>query len=286
MAARKGVTPLPATVLAVDPSHDLASLRVKATIGPALQVAQIGDSAALRIGELVVAVGNPFGREGAMTVGVVAARAPVDLEESAEHAEPIAPDAPTEGQERQPGRGGHGFAGGQRRRLETEVIQADIRLYPGNSGGPLADAAGRVVGINSMVVGGLGFAIPSHTVRAFLAQAQTAMQRPYLGVELLTVPLSPAQQTRIQAHIQAHSGAAHPTAILVTGIEPGSPAQAAGVLVGDLLLAVNGQALAQAQQLPRVLARIAGEETPVTLALLRGEARIELRLTPELRAAA
>jgi len=250
---------LPATLLAVDPSHDLASLGVRAS---GLRPATIGDSSGLRVGELVVALGNPFGREGALTAGVVAARAPVDLQESAEHAEPIAPG---EG----PGRG---------RRLETEVIQADIRLYPGNSGGPLADARGRVVGINAMVVGGLGFAIPSHTVQTFLAEAGQSADRPYLGVELLTVPVPPAQQARF--------GLAQPVATLITGVAVGSPADGAGVLVGDLLLAVNGQPIAEAAQLLRVLARGATVQGPLTLELLRGGKRIELSLTPELRAAA
>lgn len=248
---------LPAKLLALDPSHDLAALSVRAAW---LRPAEVGDSARLRVGELVVALGNPFGREGALTAGVVAARAPVDLEASAEHADPIAP-------------GGPGFRGG--RRIETEVIQADIRLYPGNSGGPLADAQGRVVGINSMVVGGLGFAIPSRTVQAFLASAGENTQRPYLGVELLTVPLAPAQQARLSL--------GQPAATLVTGVAPGSPAESAGVLVGDVLLAVNDQPIMEASQLLRVLARIAKPEGELTLRLLRGGRRIELTLTPELR---
>jgi serine protease Do len=254
---------LPAILVAVDPSHDLASLRVRAT---GLRPADIGDSASLRVGELVVALGNPFGREGALTAGVVAARAPVDLEESAEHAEPIAPSDEWQ------------WSLGRGRRFETEVIQADIRLYPGNSGGPLADAHGRVVGINAMVVGGLGFAIPSRTVQAFLAQAGQSAERPYLGVELLTVPVPPAQQARF--------GLAQPAATLITGVAPGSPAETAGVLVGDVLLAVNGQPITEAGRLLRILARNAQPEGPLTLQLLRGGARIELALTPELRAAA
>ncbi len=252
---------LPATVIAVDPSHDLASLSIRAA---GLRPAEIGDSSSLRVGELVVALGNPFGREAALTAGVVAARAPVDLEESAEHAEPIAP-----GEGRGPGRG---------RRLETEVIQADIRLYPGNSGGPLADARGRVVGINAMVVGGLGFAIPSRTVQTFLAQAGQSAERPYLGVELLTVPLAPAQQARF--------GLSQPAATMITGVASGSPAEAAGVLLGDLLLAVNGQPIVEATQLLRVLARGATPDGRLTLQVLRGGQRIEIALTPELRAAA
>lgn len=266
-------TLIPATLGAVDPSHDLAALSVRVKAATGLRQAEIGDSAALRVGELVVAVGNPFGRVGALTAGVVAARAPVDLEESAEHAEPIAPgeapgDAPSG--ERWRGRG---------RRLETEVIQADIRLYPGNSGGPLADARGRVVGINAMVVGGLGFAIPSRTVQWFLANAERASTRPYLGVQVLTAPVSPALAQRL--------GLSRETAALIAGIESGSPAEAAGVLVGDILLAVNGREVAEANGLLRALARLgAAGSQPITLELLRGGERMTLALTPELRAAA
>ena len=169
---------LAATLTAVDPTRDLAALKVT---GKGFTAAEIGDSATLRVGELVIAVGNPWGRVGAMTAGVVAARAPVDLEEEAKHADPITPD---ESREERPRRGWR-FG----RRLETEVIQADIRLYPGNSGGPLADAQGRVVGVNSMVVGGLGFAIPSQAVRQFLAETQRNTQL-YLGVQVLSTPIS------------------------------------------------------------------------------------------------
>jgi serine protease Do len=200
----------------------------------------------------------------------VAARAPVDLEESAAHADPIAPGEAEREQRRGRGRG---------RRLETEVIQADIRLYPGNSGGPLADARGRVVGINAMVVGGLGFAIPSRTVQAFLADTAHATTRPYLGIQVLTAPISPALRARL--------GVAQPSAALITAVEVGSPAEKAGALVGDILLAVNGQTVADAEHLLRVLGRIdASGGAPITLGLLRGGARLELALTPELRAAA
>jgi len=258
---------IPATLGAVDASHDLAALTARAGAATGLRQAEVGDSASLRVGEVVVAVGNPFGRVGALTAGVVAARAPVDLEESAEHADPIAPE-----DERRPGRG-------RGRRLETEVIQADIRLYPGNSGGPLADARGRVVGINAMVVGGLGFAIPSRTVQAFLADAGRASTRPYLGVQVLTAPVSPALAQRF--------GVQRRTAALVAGVEAGSPAEAAGVLVGDILLAVNGQEVAEANGLLRALARLgAAGGQPITLRLLRGGERVDLALTPELRAAA
>ena len=263
---------LAATLTAVDPTRDLAALKVT---GKGFTAAEIGDSATLRVGELVIAVGNPWGRVGAMTAGVVAARAPVDLEEEAKHADPIAPDEshPNESREERPRRGWR-FG----RRLETEVIQADIRLYPGNSGGPLADARGRVVGINAMVVGGLGFAIPSRAVRQFLAETQRNTQL-YLGVQVLSTPISAAQRDRL--------GLSGETAALIMGVEASSPADAAGVLVGDILLAVGSYEITDAASLARIMRRLdTPQGEPLTLRLARAGRPIELTLTPELRAAA
>jgi serine protease Do len=263
---------LAATLTAVDPTRDLAALKVT---GKGFTAAEIGDSATLHVGELVIAVGNPWGRVGAMTAGVVAARAPVDLEEEAKHADPITPgeSRPDESREERPRRGWR-----PGRRLETEVIQADIRLYPGNSGGPLADARGRVVGINAMVVGGLGFAIPSRTVRQFLAETQRNTQL-YLGVQVLTTPISAAQRDRL--------GLSGETAALIMDVEAGSPADAAGVLIGDILLAVGSYEITDAASLARIMRRL---DTPqgelLTLRLARAGQPIELTLTPELRAAA
>jgi serine protease Do len=263
---------LAATLIAVDPTRDLAALKVT---GKGFTAAEIGDSATLRVGELVIAVGNPWGRVGAMTAGVVAARAPVDLEEEAKHADPITPgeSRPDESREERPRRGWR-----LGRRLETEVIQADIRLYPGNSGGPLADSRGRVVGINAMVVGGLGFAIPSRAVRQFLAETQRNTQL-YLGVQVLTTPISAAQRGRL--------GLSGETAALIMGVEAGSPADAAGVLVGDILLAVGSYEITDAASLARIMRRLdAPQGEPLTLRLARAGQPIELTLTPELRAAA
>src|SRR5215831_4417817 len=151
---------LQGTLIAVDPEHDLAALRVHAS---GLQPAHIGNSTALRVGELVLAVGHPMGRVGALTLGVVAARAPVDPDTRLE------PVAPAEEAHKPPAADGDNAPGRARRRHGVDFIQADLRLYPGNSGGPLADAQGRVVGVNAMMGGGLAFAIPSRVVEQFLA---------------------------------------------------------------------------------------------------------------------
>ena len=115
--------------LAWDPEYDLAALALDAE---GLSAADVGDSDRLRVGDLVVAVGNPFGLVGAVTAGVI-------------------------------------HAIGPRRTAGSSFIRADLRLAPGNSGGPLADARGRVIGINAMIVGGLALAVPSNVVARFLA---------------------------------------------------------------------------------------------------------------------
>jgi serine protease Do len=120
---------LEARGLAWDPEHDLAALAID---GDGLSAADVGDSDGLRVGDLVVAVGNPLGLTGAVTAGVI-------------------------------------HAIGPRRLAGPSFIQADLRLAPGNSGGPLADARGRVIGINAMIAGGLALALPSNVVARFVA---------------------------------------------------------------------------------------------------------------------
>ena len=243
---------LTAQVVAVDPSHDLALLHTSAA---GLRAAEYGDSAALRVGELVLAVGNPWGREGAVTVGVVEARAPAD------------PDVELEPAEEETRR-----AWGQWRPQRIELIQADIRLYPGNSGGPLADARGRVVGINAMIGGGLGFAIPSRTVRQFVAEADGIANPMLLGVQVVTVPLPDALRQRLSI--------AQETAPLIAAVEAGSAGAQAGLLVGDVLLAIDDVPVRAAEQLGRILNRAGSREQPRTLAIIRAGERQTLTATP------
>ena len=123
-----------ARLLARDPEHDLAALAIDAH---GLATAEIGDSDGLRVGQLVVAVGNPLGLAGAVTAGLI-------------------------------------HAIGPRRPAGPSLIQADLRLAPGNSGGPLADARGRVIGINAMIAGGLALAVPESLVARFLGALRSA----------------------------------------------------------------------------------------------------------------
>lgn len=258
---------LTGVVSAVDPARDLAALRVQAQ---GLHPLEIGDSAALRVGELVVAVGSPFGRFGAMTVGVVAAQAPADPDLAVEPAEDHAVGDAPQGQHAGHGAGRHAPLG--RRWLpRLEVIQADIRLYPGNSGGPLADARGRVVGINAMVGGGLAFAIPSRTVQQFLIEAQRLAHRTRLGVEALSVPLPPMLAQRL--------GTTQTSAALIAAVADGGTAAVAGMLVGDIVLAVAGQPILGAPDLARALMR-RDDHRPFAITLARGGQRHELMLAP------
>jgi serine protease Do len=221
-------------VIARDEANDLALIRVDAELTPL----EHGDSRSLRPGNLVFAIGNPWGQRGTLTRGVVLTRGAGGLET----------DAPV-----------------------RDVIRADIRLAPGNSGGPLADAAGRVIGINAMIVGGMGVAIPVHTAEAFIDSHEEA-EPGVLGVTLMPVAIPGAM---------AAAFALTPEALMLTGIEPGSPADSAGLLPGDLLVGVAG-AGGGVRSIAGRLRRIhAGR--PVELSILRGGSLVTTRATPVVR---
>lgn len=197
------------TVTARDTHNDLAVLRIPALD---LTAASIGDARPLRPGELVLAVGHPFGVRGALTVGVV----------SNAH---------------RPARPGVG----------RELVVADVRLGPGNSGGPLADARGRVVGINAMVAGGMALAVPSHLVERLLG---ADAGRPRLGIEVQDVELAPLQV--VQAGEQFRRG------VLVLAVRPDSVGETAGLVVGDVVLAVDGRPTPDGAALAAALAEHPG----------------------------
>lgn len=221
---------LEATVTARDPRNDLALLNVPARD---LATPSIGDARALRVGELVLAVGHPFGIRGAVTVGVVSAALP---------------------------------AGGSEQ--GRELVRADVLLGPGNSGGPLTDARGRVVGINAMVSGGLALAVPSHVAERLVADRAG---RPSLGIAIRDVELPSA--------LAARAGIISRHAALVTGVSGGGPAEGAGLLLGDLLVAVDGRPLDGTDGLLDALAGHDGG--PLRLGLLRGGLAREVVVMPE-----
>ncbi|HEY7068207.1 MAG TPA: trypsin-like peptidase domain-containing protein, partial [Chloroflexota bacterium] len=212
---------LPATLVARDPALDLAALRVPATGLPA---APVGDSTALRVGQLVFAMGHPLGEPHAGALGIV-----TSVGRSVQVGGQHLPDA----------------------------VQADLALYPGNSGGPLADARGRVVGINSMVVPPrLALAVPSATVAGFL----TPGGRARLGVRTQRVALPPPLARRL--------GRPHDYALMVVEVMPGEPAAESGLLPGDVLLAIGDTPLDSPTTLAECLDASAGGS--VHLAALRG----------------
>jgi serine protease Do len=267
-----------AEVTAFDQRNDLAVLKVAAGDLPA---APIGDARALRPGELVIAVGHPYGVRNAVTVGVVNAAIPGGpggpggargpREAGGEGAEGAgAADAP-------PGGGAAPAGDGVRQRNRLwrwaqgrELVMADVLLGPGNSGGPLADARGRVVGINAMVAQGLALAVPSHLVDRLLARRGDP---PRLGVGVLDV--------LVPASLAARAGVEPGAAPMLIEILPGSPAAHAGLQIGDVLLAVDGVALDGSGSLLNALeahgdgdGHGAGGARPVALTLIRGgEAR-------------
>jgi serine protease Do len=212
-------------VTARDTRRDLASLRVNGVSG--LEPAAPGDSGALRPGELVIAVGNPLGFTGALSTGVVHALGPLA------------------------GLGPRNW------------VQAAVRLLPGNSGGPLADARGRVVGINTMIVRGLALAIPSNTVADFLRRGTSSVS--------LGVVIQPVQE-----------------GLLVLKVLPGSPAEAASLLIGDLLVGAGGRTFRSPDDLADALD--ANNGGSLSLDFMRGERRhvrhVTVRLEPARAAAA
>jgi serine protease Do len=207
-----------------DDSRDLAILRVEAG---RIEPAAFGDSSRVRAGELVIAVGNPMGFTGALSTGVVHGVGPV------------------------PGMGGQPF------------IQTTVRLAPGNSGGPLVNAGGHVIGINTAIVGGgLGLAVPANAVRRLLTAGPPAE----LGVAVRPVRI-PGRNAGI--------------ALLVLNVAPGSAADYVSLRQGDLLVAAEGRSFEAAEDLREALDRSTGKT--VTIQFLRGgqakEREVTIRLT-------
>jgi S1-C subfamily serine protease len=232
---------LPAVVVGDDPGTDLAVVRVEESGLPA---AQLGDSGALRIGQVVIAIGNPFGFQCSVTAGVVSAL----------------------------GRSLRTTSG----RLIDNIIQTDAALNPGNSGGPLVNTAGQVVGINTAVIlpaQGLCFAIPVNTA-TFVASRlirDGRIVRGYLGIGGQTVPLP---RSLLRRHgLKADSG------VLVLTVEPDSPAARADLEPRDCILRFGDSPVPDVDTLHRLLTETAvGISTPLTV-LRDGEA-ITRTVTP------
>jgi S1-C subfamily serine protease len=224
-----------------DPLSDLAVLRADRAIP---DPPEYGDADQLRVGTLVVAVGNPLGLAGSVTAGVVSA---------------LGRSLPTRS--------------GAASRIVEDVIQTDAALNPGNSGGALADGRGRVVGINTAVAGiGVGLAVPvNSTTRRIIYSLlhDGRVRRAYLGLVSTPAPLRPQLSERFGQR----------TALRVVEVIGGSPASRAGLQPGDLVLAVDGKPLRDAQSLQRLMfADAIGRRTEITA--IRNGALVDVVAVP------
>jgi S1-C subfamily serine protease len=223
---------MPARLLGDDPDTDLALIRVVPAV--TLAAARLGDSRALRVGQLVVAIGNPLGFECTVTAGVVSGL----------------------------GRSLRARSG----RLMDDVIQTDASLNPGNSGGPLVTSAGEVIGINTAVImgaQGICFAVASNTAQFVLGHLirHGRVRRSVIGIAGQQVPIA-----RRVAHFH---GLDQASGVRIGGLEPKGPAARSGLLVGDILVAIEGKPLRGVDDLVRLLTEEqVGRPTAITL--LRG----------------
>jgi len=227
-----------------DTDTDLAVVRVDPIGGPPLAWATLGDSRSIRVGQVAIAIGNPYGFHHSVTSGVVSAL----------------------------GRSLRARSG----RLMDDIIQTDASLNPGNSGGPLVTTRGEVIGINTAMIlpaQGLCFAIASNTARFVAGRLirDGRIRRSYIGVAGQSVPIPRALARANQ--LAASSG------IFVTSVEPGSPAATAGLRDGDVILAFAGEAATGVDDLHRRLTddRI-GSPSPLTI--LRAGHRRQLIVIP------
>ena len=234
-----------AHVLGDDPHTDLALLRVVDDVS--LPAARLGNSKGLRRGQLVVAIGNPLGFESTVTAGVVSAL----------------------------GRSLRSYSG----RLIDDVIQTDAALNPGNSGGPLVSSHGEVVGINTAVImgaQGICFAVAANTASFVLGELvrHGRVRRAYIGVA--------AQQFTLSRRRRHAAGLAQESAVMIATVEPGSPAERAGLVSGDIILTLDGLAVTGADDLIRMLA---GEKIGrrVEIEILHSGSRRTLSLMPDER---
>jgi S1-C subfamily serine protease len=228
-------------VVGADALSDLAVVRVHSPGAPA---APLGDADRLRIGQLVVAVGNPMGLAGSVTAGVVSG---------------LGRSLPARD--------------GRRVRIIDNVIQTDAALNPGNSGGALADSTGTVVGVNTAVAGyGLGLAVPiNKTTRQIIGELVTTgrVRRAWLGVAGVPVPLPPPIAERLGQKL----------GLRVVEVVPGSPAGTAGIYLGDILITAGGEAVQTVQTLQRLMLGPAiGKNLPITV--LRKNAFVDVVTVP------
>jgi S1-C subfamily serine protease len=235
-----------ASAIGDDPASDLAVIRVDEQVNePGLTAAALGDSQRLRVGQVVIAIGAPYGFQSTVTAGVVSAL----------------------------GRSLRSYSG----RLIDDVIQTDASLNPGNSGGPLVDSSGRVVGVNTATIlpaQGICFAIGINTAKFVASRLlrDGRIRRSYIGVSAQTVPI----HRRVVRFYDLAKG----TGALVLSVEENSPARRAGLRDGDIIVALEGKAVAGVDDLHRLLTDVR-MGVSCSLTVLRHTEKLELKAVPE-----
>jgi S1-C subfamily serine protease len=233
----------PGELVGQDPATDIAVVRI---VGSGLPIAQLGDSDRLKVGQLAIAIGNPLGFQSTVTAGVISAV----------------------------GRSLRSQTG----RLIENMVQTDAALNPGNSGGPLVDSWGLVIGINTAVVQfaqGICFAIPVNTVRWVVSALirEGKVTRGYLGITGQTVPL-PVRVARYFHLVQE-------SAVQVLGVESGSPAFRSGLKEGDLITSLHGSPVSNIDDVHRVLVRESiGKSLEISI-LRDWTTRLDISIVPE-----
>jgi len=238
---------MPASLIGDDPASDLAVIRIDEPRidEPGLAAAVLGDSQRLRVGQVAIAIGAPYGFQSTVTAGVVSAL----------------------------GRSLRSYSG----RLIDDVIQTDASLNPGNSGGPLVDSSGCVIGVNTATIlpaQGICFAIGINTAKFVASRLlrDGRLRRSYVGVSAQTVP--------IHRRVVRFYDLAKETGALVLSVEDGSPARRAGLCGGDVIVALEGHPVAGVDDLHRVLTDVR-VGVSCSLTLLRDTEKLELKIVPE-----
>jgi S1-C subfamily serine protease len=230
-----------ASLVGTDPATDLAVVRID---GSHLPHAELGSSASLRVGQLVVAIGNPLGFSNTVSAGVVSALA--------------------RSMRAQDGR------------LIDPILQTDVALNPGNSGGPLVDSHARVVGINTMIIlgaQGLSFAIPVDTARWVIGQLMTVgrVRRGHLGLAGQVRPLPKRLARRLELLVE--------TGVEVMQVESGKPASRAGLLPGDVIVAMDGKPVRNVDEVQRLL-DVSSIGRKLAVRAVRGNELVDLQVVP------
>ncbi len=233
---------VPAHTIGDDPATDLAVIRIDAG---GLQAVALGDSKQLRPGQLAIAIGNPYGFQSSVTAGVISAL----------------------------GRSLRSYSG----RLIEDVIQTDAALNPGNSGGPLVDSEGRVIGVNTATIlpaQGICFAIGINTAKFVASRLlrDGRIRRSWIGVSAQTVP--------IHRRVVRFYSLPQETGVVVLGVEESSPAQAAGLSVGDVIVSLDEKTVAGVDDLHRLLTD-AEVGSRCALSVIRHTERLTLPIVPQ-----